>query len=214
MNARFEIPPFFQAIFLALSQLILSLCLNSRNVMPSGNVDEEQPLLHREISEEQDEHEREEVKFSEDDEENPRAWDGRKKLINVAIIALMSILSPLASSMFTPGIEQVAKDLNTDQQSVVATTTGFVIMLGFGPLVIAPLSETFGRRQVYVYCFVVFSLLQIPTALAPNVATLIAVRSISGFFGSKLVQPPSLSIGKIDMLYHRCRHRKRRRYHL
>jgi hypothetical protein len=80
--------------------------------MPPANVNEEQPLLRREIGEEQDEHEREEVKFREDDEENPRAWDGRKKLINVAIIALMSLLSPLASSMFTPGIEQVAEDLN------------------------------------------------------------------------------------------------------
>ena len=161
--------------------------------MPPGNVDEEQPLLHRAISEdasdEFNEDETQEIKFSEDDEENPRAWSSKKKLINVAIIALMSILSPLASSMFTPGIAQVAVDLNTDQQSVVATTTGFVIMLGFGPLVIAPLSETFGRRQVYIYCFVVFSLLQIPTAMAPNVAMLIAVRTISGFFGSKLIHP-------------------------
>jgi hypothetical protein len=112
--------------------------------------DEEQPLLRRESIDEHDGHERQQVKFSEDDEENPRAWSKRKKLINVAIIALMSIFSPLASSMFTPGIEQVAEDLKTDQQSVVATTTGFVIMLGFGPLVIGPLSETFGRRQVYV----------------------------------------------------------------
>jgi MFS family permease len=155
--------------------------------MPPGNVDEEQPLLHRDISEERGDDERQEVKFSEDDEENPKAWNKRKKLTNVAIIALMSILSPLASSMFTPGIKQVAEDLKTDQQSVIATTTGFVIMLGFGPLVIAPLSETFGRRQVYIYCFVVFSLLQIPTALAPNVATLITVRTVSGFFGSKHV---------------------------
>lgn len=155
--------------------------------MPPGNVDEEQPLLHREISEQRDEHDRQEVKFSEDDEENPRSWSKRKKLINVAIIALMSILSPLASSMVTPGIEQLAEDLKTDKQSVVATTTGFVVMLGFGPLVIAPLSETFGRRRVYIYCFVVFSLLQIPTALAPNIATLIAVRTISGFFGSKII---------------------------
>ena len=73
--------------------------------MPPGNVDEEQPLLHREISEEREEHERQEVRFSDGDEENPRAWSKRKKLTNVAIIALMSILSPLASSMFTPGIK-------------------------------------------------------------------------------------------------------------
>ena len=124
------------------------------------------------------------VKFSDDDEENPRAWSPKKKLTNVGIIALMAILSPLASSMFTPGISQVAEDLQCSEKAVIATTTGFVIMLGLGPLLLAPFSETFGRRQLYIWCFCIFTLLQIPTALAPNVGVLIAARTISGFFGS------------------------------
>ena len=104
--------------------------------------------------------------------------------MNVAIIAGMSLLSPLASSMFTPGIQQIADDFGVDVQPVIATTTGFVILLGIGPLIIAPLSETFGRKSLYIVCFGAFALLQIPTALSPNVAFLIAMRTISGFFGS------------------------------
>ena len=65
--------------------------------------------------------------------------------MNVFIIAFMAIASPLASSMFTPGISQIADDLNTDESAIIATTTGFVILLGVGPLVLAPLSETFGQ---------------------------------------------------------------------
>jgi multidrug resistance protein len=95
-----------------------------------------------------------------------------------------TVVSPLASSMFTPGIAEIAEDLNTSPIAVTATTTGFVIMLGIGPLIFAPLSETFGRRNLYLVCFAVFALLQIPTALAPNIAFLIVVRSVSGFFGS------------------------------
>lgn len=125
------------------------------------------------------------ISFGDDDPENPRAWSERQKLTNVGIIALMAILSPLASSMFTPGIAQIAVDLGASEQEVIATTTGFVIMLGLGPLVLAPFSETFGRRAVYIVSFSVFTLLQIPTALSPNVATLIAVRAISGLFGSE-----------------------------
>ena len=87
--------------------------------------------------------------------------------------------------MFTPGISQIAKDLNSSEEVVIGATTGFVVFLGIGPLILAPLSETFGRRRLYLVCFGVFSLLQIPTALSPNVGTLIAVRTISGFFGSK-----------------------------
>ena len=86
--------------------------------------------------------------------------------------------------MFTPGIAQIAEDLNTTTTTVIGTTTGFVVMLGMGPLVLAPMSETFGRRKIYLTCFSCFALLQIPTALAPNIAFLIAVRSVAGFFGS------------------------------
>lgn len=67
---------------------------------------------------------------------------------------------------------------------VIGATTGFTVMLGFGPLILAPLSETFGRRTLYLSCFSVFTLLQIPTALSPNVETLIAMRVLSGAAGS------------------------------
>lgn len=90
--------------------------------------------------------------------------------------------------MFTPGIAQIAEDLNAETEEVIATTTGFVVMLGIGPLIIAPLSETFGRRPLYIACFSTFALLQIPTALAPNISVLIAARTIAGFFGSKFLK--------------------------
>ena len=87
--------------------------------------------------------------------------------------------------MFTPGIGEIADDLGTTSEAVVGATTGFVVSLGVGPLVLAPLSETFGRRKLYLICFSIFALLQLPTALSPNVESLIAVRTLSGFFGSK-----------------------------
>lgn len=145
--------------------------------------DERQPLLDGNANpEERDE--REVLHLTEDDPENPRAWPRSRKLANVAVIASMSILSPLASSMFTPGIGEIAKDLGTDMATIIGATTGFVIFLGIGPLILAPMSETFGRRKIYLICFAMFSLLQIPTALSPNVATLLTMRTIAGFFGS------------------------------
>jgi MFS family permease len=95
-----------------------------------------------------------------------------------------AVLSPLVSSMFTPGIAQIAEDLNCSTTAVIGTTTGYVVMLGIGPLLLAPLSETFGRRNLYLTCFSIFALLQIPTGFAPNIGFLIAIRSVAGFFGS------------------------------
>ena len=146
--------------------------------------DEERPLLTAHGERNSYEEEPETVKFSEDEDDNPKEWSRRKKLMNVFIIAFMAIVSPLASSMYTPGIQQIADDLGASVDSVIATTTGYIIFMGIGPLILAPLSETFGRRKVYIICFTIFSLLQIPTALAPNIATLIAIRTIAGFFGA------------------------------
>lgn len=155
---------------------------------PLKTTDEETPLLRPHGDEDANPRENREsyyIEFSEGDDGNPRGWSERRKMTNVAIIALMAILSPLASSMFTPGISQIAEDLDASEQSVIATTTGFVICLGIGPLILAPLSETFGRRMLYIVCFAIFSLLQAASALGPNIAALITLRTIAGFFGSK-----------------------------
>jgi MFS family permease len=60
----------------------------------------------------------------------------------------------------------------------------FLLGFGSGPLLLAPLSETFGRRPIYVVCFTVFAIMQIPCALATNISMLIGFRFLSGFFGS------------------------------
>lgn len=57
-------------------------------------------------------------------------------------------------------------------------------MLGFGPLLLAPMSETFGRRPVFLANLIIFTLLQIPTALVKSLPALITLRTITGFFGS------------------------------
>ncbi|OAG09147.1 MFS general substrate transporter [Paraphaeosphaeria sporulosa] len=144
--------------------------------------DERTPLLQRWSD---DEDTRPTLKLLDHPDEDPRAWPRWRKLANVGVIATIhTVVSPLASSMFTPGISEIPEDLHTSPKAVIATTTDFVILLGIGPLILAPLSETFDLRNIYLICFAIFALLQIPTALAPNIAFLIVVRSVSGFFGS------------------------------
>lgn len=94
------------------------------------------------------------------------------------------VLCPLASSILTPASDDLAADYDVPQQSIIGAQSGFVHMLGFGPLLLAPLSETFGRRPIFLTNLAIFTLLQIPTALAPNLPTLIALRTVAGIFGS------------------------------
>lgn len=124
------------------------------------------------------------VKFGENDETDPRHWPRRKKMLNVATISFMSIIPFLASSAFSPGIQQIADDLDTSVEKVVGINSAYLIAFGIGPLILAPLSESFGRRRLYLICFTIFTLLQIPTALSPNIQTLTIVRAFAGLFGS------------------------------
>jgi MFS family permease len=95
-----------------------------------------------------------------------------------------AVLCPLASSILAPASDQVAAEFGTEKEQAIGAQSGFVHMLGFGPLLLAPMSETFGRRPVFLVNLFIFALLQIPTALVKNLPAMIALRTITGFFGS------------------------------
>ena len=53
----------------------------------------------------------------------------------------------------------------------------------------APMSEIpqIGRNPIYIGTLIVFVILQIPVALAPNFATLLVFRFLTGWFGSPVL---------------------------
>jgi len=124
------------------------------------------------------------VDFDKDDNENPRNWTLRRKYIQVLLVTTIGLILPMASSIFAPAISDIASEYKTNDQLVTGGQSGFVCMLGIGPLFFAPMSETFGRRIIYISNLTLFTLLQVPTALAPNVESFIVLRALSGFFGS------------------------------
>lgn len=48
-----------------------------------------------------------------DDPNNPYNWAPRRKWANIAILSLLTLLVPLASSMFAPGVPDVMNDFGT-----------------------------------------------------------------------------------------------------
>jgi len=124
------------------------------------------------------------VDFGKDDKENPRNWPLFWKYIQVMLVFAIGLLLPMASSIMAPGMDEIASDYGTSKQFVMGGQAGFVIMLGIGPLFFAPMSETFGRRIIFLTNMTLFTLIQIPTALAPNAPTFIAMRTLGGLCGS------------------------------
>lgn len=60
----------------------------------------------------------------------------------------------------------------------------YILGFAIGPLMLAPLSEYFGRNPVYVWSWLLLVIFQLPLALAQNIETVIVCRLLQGFFGS------------------------------
>lgn len=96
-----------------------------------------------------------------------------------------SFFSPLASSMFAPGVPQVERDFNGHNQELASFVVSiYVLGYAFGPLFIAPLSELYGRIPMYHTCNILFVIFTIACALATNMNMLIGFRFVEGLFGS------------------------------
>ncbi|KAH8897282.1 MFS general substrate transporter, partial [Thozetella sp. PMI_491] len=118
------------------------------------------------------------------DSENPMNWSSKLKWANILIIATISFLVPLVSSMLAPAVQLVMDDLNTTS-TTFATFVVSIFVLGFasGPLILAPLSELYGRVVVYNVTNVLFLSFTLLCAVARNESTLLALRFLSGFAG-------------------------------
>ncbi|KAF5023730.1 hypothetical protein F66182_4204 [Fusarium sp. NRRL 66182] len=119
------------------------------------------------------------------DPQNPYNFATWKKILNCGLVSCLTFTTPLASSMFAPGVPQLMDEFNS-QSSELASFCVSVYVLGFaaGPMVFAPLSELYGRLIVYHCCNVGFIAFIIACARAPSLSALIAFRFLSGTFGS------------------------------
>ncbi|KAF2119810.1 major facilitator superfamily domain-containing protein [Lophiotrema nucula] len=118
------------------------------------------------------------------DPQNPQNWLKRTKWTNIIIISVVSFLVPLVSSMLAPAVQLIAEEFNTTS-TTFPTFVVSIFVLGFasGPLILAPLSEIYGRVKIYHSTNVLFIIFIVLCALSRNAAMLLASRFLSGFVG-------------------------------
>ncbi|KAI0968636.1 major facilitator superfamily domain-containing protein [Xylaria arbuscula] len=134
-----------------------------------------------------------------EDPENPLNWNRSQKWSIIGVLTFLSFLVPLASSALAPGVPQILSELHADNQSLATFVVSvFVLGFAFGPLVIAPLGELYGRTVVYHGCNVLFIIFTVACALSTDIGMLIAFRFLAGFTGVAVLTLGSGSI--VDML--------------
>lgn len=119
------------------------------------------------------------------DPANPQNWPMSKKWGIIASLGACTLITPLASSFFAPGVPQVLREFH-ETSNVIAAFVVSVYILGFaiGPLFVAPLSELYGRIYLYNVCNLLFVIFNVACALSKSMGMLIAFRFFAGCAGS------------------------------
>ncbi|KAH8669166.1 benomyl/methotrexate resistance protein [Xylariales sp. PMI_506] len=135
--------------------------------------------------------------YSTDDPENPQNWSFRKKFFVSAIIYLYTFTFYMGSAIYAPSETGVMEEFHVDSQVASLGLSLYVLAYGIGPLLFSPLSEVpaIGRNPTYIFSFAVFVILLIPTALVQNVAGLMVLRFLAGFFGSPCLATAGATLG-------------------
>ncbi|KAK8132354.1 MFS transporter [Apiospora kogelbergensis] len=134
-----------------------------------------------------------------DDPENPRNWSDGTKMVHVATVSIFVLIANLASTMFAPGVADLALEFGV-RNTIVVLMTVSIYVLGFalGPLILAPLSELYGRLIVYHFCNLGYIGFTFGCAFSNDVAVFLVMRFLAGTMASG---PLSVGGGTVADLY-------------
>ncbi|WRT66815.1 uncharacterized protein IL334_003778 [Kwoniella shivajii] len=122
--------------------------------------------------------------FDENDKKNPKNWSGWYKAFVIGQLTFLTLSLTFASSVSASSENGVMEEFGCSNVAATASTGIFLVGMGLGAMPQAPLSELHGRLPVYLITILLATIFEIASALAPNIAGLLILRFIAGFFSS------------------------------
>lgn len=93
-----------------------------------------------------------------------------------ATLILLSGLSVVSLNLFLPSLPVIAADFEADYAIVNLSVAGYAAMSALLQLVMAPLSDRYGRRPVILAVLLLFCLASLGCLLAPDIESFLAFR--------------------------------------
>ncbi|KAK4540603.1 hypothetical protein LTR36_009033 [Oleoguttula mirabilis] len=120
----------------------------------------------------------------EDDPMNPKSWAMARKWSITMLTSCGGLVCLMSSTMLAPALEQIAHDLHISQAKSNMTLSIFVLSFAFGPMVLAPLAEVYGRRNVWLCSALWYVCWNTICGFAHNNGLLLAARLLAGLGSS------------------------------
>ncbi|KAG9204374.1 hypothetical protein G6514_000830 [Epicoccum nigrum] len=123
-----------------------------------------------------------------DDGENPQDWPMWRKALVIFFMSYSTLVVVMYSTSYTSGIPGMMATFGIKSKTlVVLGITTYLGGLAIGSLLLAPLSEMYGRRPVYLIAVATFTILIIPCALSNNLAQILVMRFFGAIAGAAMI---------------------------
>lgn len=127
------------------------------------------------------------IEFPEGDPADPMNWTLLRKVLTLFCTFLFAGTTAITATGTNSMQSSVMSDFHISRTVFLLGNTMYLsIGIAFTPLLLAPLSEIFGRLPIFLSAAFLFAILYIPAALTPN---------ITGFLLSRLFQGCVASVG-------------------
>ncbi|PGH00056.1 hypothetical protein AJ79_08327 [Helicocarpus griseus UAMH5409] len=130
------------------------------------------------------------VEWLENDLENPKDYSETIRWSVTALIATMMLGVALASSAYSGTVGPLVAEFQCSQIVIVLGLSLMVLGYAVGPLLWAPISESVGRRNIFLLSYAGYTAFTAGCCGSQNVWTLITLRFLTGFFGSSALCIP------------------------
>ncbi|KAJ0166034.1 putative MFS-type transporter [Colletotrichum tanaceti] len=115
---------------------------------------------------------------------SPLKWPRSRKSLMLALSCIATFLTAYTAGSYSPPSYIMADDLGTSQLLVLIGITTFCVGFALSPMVLAPLSEIYGRYPVFVVSGVVYVAFQAVCSVAPTLTAMLIARFLVGVGGS------------------------------
>ncbi|KAI9487756.1 MAG: major facilitator superfamily domain-containing protein [Benjaminiella poitrasii] len=132
---------------------------------------EKRPLIHY-------------VNWDENDPECPYNWSSNFRWIYTIVVACLVVSAAFGSSVITGRLNGVVESFGCTEEVAILQVSLMVFGFMLGPLLWSPTSEVVGRKPVYVVALGIYTIFNIPCAVARNIETVLVCRFFCGFFAS------------------------------